>query len=392
MKRFNLFFGALCASMVAFGQVKVDNSGSLNVGSSVKLGSSGLHIDYTTRGSTGVYFKALQISNAPNYDATGVHGEAHNNVTSYLARQIGVYGYATTYPGSKVAIGVAGVAPISGNHIAVAGATYGTGSLPTSVPSLYAGYFVGPVLVSGNLTATTITQSSDERLKSNMLLLNNEKMLNKLMLLKPIEYNYKQVETETDSLNSDGERVKYNTKRYYEESQEFQKKHYGFLAQELQKVYPDLVYEGGDGYLEINYTGLIPLLVSSIQELNEKIYTLERALNSDAVRNNASANASQQKTALQQEIINETVAALFQNSPNPFSEKTEIAYYLPQDTQRAFLYVYDMNGNQLKQLSLTQKGNASNSINGGQLGAGMYLYSLIADNQLIDTKRMVLTK
>jgi hypothetical protein len=31
-------------------------------------------------------------------------------------------------------------------------------------------------------------------------------------------------------------------------------------------------------------------------------------------------------------------------------------------------------------------------INAGNLDAGMYLYSLIADGQIVDTKRMILTK
>ena len=35
---------------------------------------------------------------------------------------------------------------------------------------------------------------------------------------------------------------------------------------------------------------------------------------------------------------------------------------------------------------------ASVAINGSQLTAGMYLYALIIDNQVIDTKKMILTE
>ena len=54
--------------------------------------------------------------------------------------------------------------------------------------------------------------------------------------------------------------------------------------------------------------------------------------------------------------------------------------------------VYDMNGKQLSQNVITQRWNSVYIVNGNEYGAGMYLYSLIADNQVIDTKRMILTK
>ena len=82
---------------------------------------------------------------------------------------------------------------------------------------------------------------------------------------------------------------------------------------------------------------------------------------------------------------------LYQNSPNPFSVSTKIEYYLPADVQKATIYIYDMNGTQLKSIPLNQKGNGSITINGSELKAGMYMYTLIADGQVIDTKRMILT-
>jgi len=82
---------------------------------------------------------------------------------------------------------------------------------------------------------------------------------------------------------------------------------------------------------------------------------------------------------------------LYQNSPNPFSVSTKIEYYLPADVQKATIYIYDMNGTQLKSIPLNQKGNGSITINGNELKAGMYMYSLIADGQVVDTKRMILT-
>ena len=60
--------------------------------------------------------------------------------------------------------------------------------------------------------------------------------------------------------------------------------------------------------------------------------------------------------------------------------------------QDAALYIYDMNGTQISKHTLTQTGEGALTINANELQAGMYLYSLIADGQVIDTKRMILTK
>jgi len=61
-------------------------------------------------------------------------------------------------------------------------------------------------------------------------------------------------------------------------------------------------------------------------------------------------------------------------------------------SSNAMLCVYDMNGRQLSQNIMTQRGSSVFVVNGNQYGAGMYLYSLIADNQIVDTKKMILTK
>lgn len=49
----------------------------------------------------------------------------------------------------------------------------------------------------------------------------------------------------------------------------------GFIAQELQKVYPELVVEGKDGYLSINTIGMIPHMWSIMQGMNTRINSLE---------------------------------------------------------------------------------------------------------------------
>lgn len=49
----------------------------------------------------------------------------------------------------------------------------------------------------------------------------------------------------------------------------------GLIAQELQAVYPEAVAEGRDGYLRIDYSKLVPLLVEAIRELRCQVTELQ---------------------------------------------------------------------------------------------------------------------
>lgn len=63
---------------------------------------------------------------------------------------------------------------------------------------------------------------------------------------------------------------------------DFDKKHYGLLAQDVQKLFPDLVKENGDGYLSVNYIELIPLLIQAVQELSGEVEELKKQLDTQA--------------------------------------------------------------------------------------------------------------
>jgi len=55
-----------------------------------------------------------------------------------------------------------------------------------------------------------------------------------------------------------------------------QKREVGFSAQEVNEVLPEVVSEGGDGYLSIEYGKMAPLIVEALKELkaeNEKLKT-----------------------------------------------------------------------------------------------------------------------
>ncbi len=56
------------------------------------------------------------------------------------------------------------------------------------------------------------------------------------------------------------------------------------------------------------------------------------------------------------------------------------------------LYIYDMQGTQIKSFNLSVTGYSDITLRNTGLQPGIYMYSLIVDGQEIDTKRMILTE
>lgn len=101
-----------------------------------------------------------------------------------------------------------------------------------------------------NVNAPTFNNVSDRRLKSDIDKIEN--VLEKLIQVQSYSFVFK----------NDGEK----------------KRHFGFIAQELQKTYPNLVQTTGSGYLSVNYIEVIPILVEALKESTQKNLELERRL------------------------------------------------------------------------------------------------------------------
>lgn len=168
---------------------------------------------------------------------------------------------------------------------------------------------------------------------------------------------------------------------------------YSLAADQLQSVYPELVYEDQNGNVSINYIEMIPLLVQSINELQERIEVLEEE--NASLRNPNSHSPSRKKGRITDNVITDggtEIISLGQNVPNPFTDRTAIAVNLPKSVSNATLFIYDMSGKQIEKIQITDRGRSSVSVYGTNLQEGMYLYSLIADGKVIDTRKMILTK
>jgi hypothetical protein len=53
------------------------------------------------------------------------------------------------------------------------------------------------------------------------------------------------------------------------------KKHYGFIAQELETIYPELVTNTGIGFKTVNYIEMIPILLSQMKNMQIEIDKLK---------------------------------------------------------------------------------------------------------------------
>ena len=169
------------------------------------------------------------------------------------------------------------------------------------------------------------------------------------------------------------------------EKQILTKQHYGINAEELEEVFPDLVYENEDGTKSINYVEMVPILVQAINELKSEIDELKG-------NDEGSKKAKALATGIDEMGENVTLLSLGQNKPNPFGTSTNIEVSIPSDVQKAFIYVYDLTGKKLEQVDIHARGKLAISLNASALTNGMYLYSLVADGKVVDTRRMIVEK
>ena len=98
---------------------------------------------------------------------------------------------------------------------------------------------------ANTISATDFNSTSDENLKTNIQPINTK---DKFMELNPVQFTWK---------NSN------------EQS-------YGLIAQEVEKLFPELVIERADGFKGVSYIPIIAMLISKVQELSFKLEKLSQ--------------------------------------------------------------------------------------------------------------------
>ncbi|MEQ8324988.1 MAG: tail fiber domain-containing protein [Vicingaceae bacterium] len=355
----------------------------------VNVGAIGGASGFIEINSTNTFGIASNVTNPAAGSAIGgIFGGASNNASWSIGVMAGAGNSSTQnyavhasigqIPQAGVDnIGVYGTVDGSPDNLA---ANYGIWGR-ASINPFWAGFFTGHVNVTGNTF-----NLSDRKLKKSIKPLSDASQL--LNALTPKSYYFRRDEFPQLSL-SEG-------------------KNFGFIAQEVEEVMPEIVENGiqaaiynKEGELledevtfkTMNYTALIPVLVQGhkdqqnvIQEQLAQIELLEDRI--AALEEGASGQFAAVKTSTDVEPLN----VLKQNRPNPFNQNTTIEFTLSQEVENAELLIFDMQGTQLDRFVLNDRGQGQLEIKAGALQPGMYLYALIVDGQEIDTKRMILAK
>ncbi len=382
MKKFSLFSILLVTSVFyANAQLKIYPSGDVNIGGNTQNPTSHLTISGNSSSSfpyhvnSNVKAGLASFASATSNFNYGVFGTCfQTNGTLNNLRNYGIYGFAGSANSSSYNYAVFGSQ--FGKGAAVYGEAFDINAI--DVNGHYAGYFHGDTYTTGTATITNLVQPSDERLKENIICLSDDRseIHSRIMDLDVISYRYKPYFYVKEE---DIEEV-----AKHEEAD--RSIHFGVSAQQLLELFPELVTEGQDGYLAVNYQELVPMLICSVQQLQHE---LDELRNADDRKNAAQDDEFGNTTNVQMGFVGE--CHLYQNNPNPFTENTVIKYSVPSDANNAWLYVFDMQGTMLKQMQLDTKSNQI-MLHGGDLKPGMYLYTLIVNGKEIDTKKMILSK
>jgi hypothetical protein len=281
------------------------------------------------------------------------------NGVNVLSSSLGGNGIRATYTGSPTTFyAVWGIAPMSGNN--------------------YAGYFSGNVHYTG-----TLSSFSDERLKENINPLNS--VTDKIMQISVSTYSFK---------------------KGYSNLNLPQVKQYGFIAQNLEKIFPELVQNVADKskgennlveYKAVNYLGMIPILTKALQEEHIQRLQTEQELKDIKQRlENIEALLSQNpvlsQATMQKTLNTATTAKLDQNAPNPFNQKSTINCFVPSNSKTAMVIVYSGNGNKIKTFNNLNAGINRLDINASTLEGGIYSYVLLIDGKQVDSKQMIVTR
>ena len=397
MKKILLLILLATTSLFASAQLKVTSDGKVIISSNHSTSSSKLLVgnyEYTSNSpNIGISGSTTVGEDKSNI---GIMGFTYANSSFSNDKNYGVLGIVDpmNYTHGRN-YGLSGMIGQLGNHYGGAGlyATCFTYYFfnPTNIQGAYAGYFDGAVKVSGNITATNYFVPTANRLSENVVSLNERggetSTLDNLLSMNVIQYNMKsrisdKVPTDVENDSTGKVREAYEQLKN-EEMKMSARRHFGIDAEELQKIYPDLVLEGQDGYLAVNYVELVPVLIRAIQELKQQVDELQ---GTDTVKKTPAKTSA---TDVGSSSIKKNT--LYQNTPNPAKEQTIIRYRLADNAKDAAICIFDMQGKMLKKLPISSD-NDSVTINGYELGQGMFLYSLVINGQEIETKKMIITK
>ncbi len=216
---------------------------------------------------------------------------------------------------------------------------------------------------------------SDSTLKENVRTIPNA--LNKVLKLQGVTYNLKQ----TASADNSSKDLSYPSSRKM-----------GLIAQAVERVAPEVVTTTSDGIKTVAYGNLVGLLIEAMKQEDTKVNLLQHKLDSCIAINQTSNKKHVNVISSDSAFGDIQQPRLYPCKSCPVNKNTSIHCYIPSDSKDASLLVFDINGALKKSIPINGKNEQYVSINGNNLVAGMYYYSLVVNGEEVDTKKIILTE
>ena len=248
-------------------------------GNNTAIGTGALLKNTDGHDNNGIGNHALINNTEGNYNTASGSYALYNNNTGYSNTAIGIESLVNNTIGyENVAIGAnAGGNLRSGSRCILIGTTVhapndqSSGIL--SIGNIMLGDLIsGDIIISGELA-----ENSDERLKENVS--DVQDGLDCVKKIRPVKYTRKEIPDPVFEKDKDGKDIIPDPAPQGGQRGS-NKVHYGLIAQEVEKVCPELVAtsEYAEGYKSVNYSRLSILLIKAVQQQQETIEALKKRL------------------------------------------------------------------------------------------------------------------
>ncbi len=396
---------------IGFLALEGNNGGGITGTYNTALGAATLSGNTTGSFNSAAGISALADNTTGSYNtANGSGALGDNTVGAYNTAIGGNAGGAYNNNNYNTFVGY--YADVNANNLSNMTAI-GNGAIASSTYN----FVCGNATVNGVFSTAGFSATSDGRFKTNIK--ENVKGLEFIKGLRPVTYNLDTKSLDDFIIQNMPDSVKAKHRMGMDFIASTAKVHSGFIAQEVEKVAQQVGYtssivthpvNNNEPYA-LNYAELVVPLVKAVQEQQAMIDSLTSVTKALQNQINSCCSNSQQGMRIGSNNSNGTgsvvtgsdfnniansssipAATLYQNNPNPFGQQTNIQYIVPTTSQSASIMIFDLQGKLVKTAAVTNYGSGSVTINGNELSPGMFVYSLVVDGKIIDTKRMILTQ
>ena len=374
-----LVIGAMNASA----QLTVYHNGNVNIGSEQPTSNVSLSVGNVAYSDT-AYHVSLGLHNpASGCYNIGGEGVAYSPTMRNTGRAFGLRGVAGNCT-SGYNFGVLGALQGSLAGAAIFGTTSGK-TLGLRVDERYAGYFDGNVKVTGSLQGNVVN-SADVNAKSTQTLRPINSALDGIASANPFMYI---VSTQVPGIGTgvvpDSATLTGIVAPTSDPVVSFGKSYYALDVNAVKQRFPALIIKDAQGNEYVNYTQLVPILVQAITELKTELDDLKEAVASSGTRK---VNAA---TNIATNTLDEGRGSISQNTPNPFTGQSTVRVSVPDDASDAYIDILTLNGASVKRIPVSN-GLSEVSLSSFEFAPGTYLYTLVVNGKVSETRRMVVSR